>query len=133
MIFMNSENTSVELTCYEFGRELLRLNDLDPVYVAVWEARPDWLLGTKLSKWLLAYWCFYHAGTASWICDQDDFWLAMFVAADSKDYPRSTERRHFRGKAALDSVVDLRTRGIKVLDQFFEREMTVADCMRRVR
>lgn len=108
------------MTCYEFGRKLLRTNDLDPVYVAAHHAEfvgddedePD------LHKWLLAYWCFYHVGTASWIVDQPDYWEAMKTAAGSKDWPRSSERRHFRGETARRSVEYLSRRG--VFDLFSE-------------
>lgn len=102
------------LSCYDFGRELLRTNDLDPVYVVAHHAEfigndedePDF------HKWLLAYWCFYHVGTASWIVDQPDYWKAMETAAGSNDWPRSSERRHFRGENAAKSVRYLKGRGV---------------------
>lgn len=99
------------MDCYTFGRELVRTKDLDPVYVLAWETG----MGKyQLRNWLLAYWCFYHVGTASWICD-GDFWERMERAAASKDYPRSAERRHFRGQAALKSVQYLKSRGVDAL------------------
>jgi hypothetical protein len=94
---------------YEFGEQLLKTNDLDPVYVALGNAGlDDW----TLRKWLLAYWCFYHAGTASWIVDQESYWKAMWTAAADKMYPRCHERRHFRGDNALKSMADLEARGL---------------------
>lgn len=96
------------LDCYEFGRQLLAANDLDPVYTVVHRSE----LGLILPRWLLAYWCFYHVGTASWVVDQPNYWTAMETAAGSKDWPRSSERRHFRGKAAIESVGWLQQRGV---------------------
>jgi hypothetical protein len=92
---------SDKLDVVEFGRQLVTTGDLDPVYVALYGANlePD-----RLRKWLLAYWCFYSCGTASWIVDQQSFWDAMRTAAASSDYPRGTERRHFRGSLAVTSV-----------------------------
>lgn len=92
-------------TVIDFGKALLESRDLDPVYVVLWEAR---LPKPFLCRWLLAYFSFYHMGTASWIVDQgpkwEDYWLAMETAAGSKEWPRGSERRHFRGEAALKSV-----------------------------
>jgi hypothetical protein len=61
-----------------------------------------------LDRWLLAYWCFYHAGTASRIAEALDFWDAM-RDADEGNAPRGTERRHFRAaasKAAIDFLAE---------------------------
>lgn len=92
---------------YEFGREILDTNDLDPVYVILHQAN---LPKPTLEKWLLAYWCFYHVGTASWIADNpQQYWTRMETAAGSKEYPRSSERRHFRGENARKSVAWLRS------------------------
>lgn len=102
-----------QLNVYDFGRELLRTNDLDPVYVVLWHAK---LEPVYLRTWLLSYWCFYHVGTASW-CAQagDGYWNRMETAAGSKDYPRCHERRHFRGDNARKSVAYLRSRGSAAL------------------
>ena len=100
-----------QLSVYEFGRQLLDTLDLDPVYVLLWESD---LRGDELNRWLLAYWCFYHMGTASWIVDAGPrrYWERMATAAASKEYPRSSERRHFRGKAATTSVAWLEEQGL---------------------
>lgn len=105
---------------YAFGRELLRTKDLDPVYVLLYEARLGWLQPNLLERWLLAYWCFYHVGTASWITEgitEGDvgYWVRLEQAAASKDYPRSSERRHFRGENARKSVEWLKARGLQAL------------------
>jgi hypothetical protein len=69
-----------------------------------------------LRRWLLAYWCFYDSGTASWISDDPRaFWGRMAEAAGSKDYPRAHERRHFRGALATSSVDWLGERGLEAL------------------
>lgn len=92
---------STKLSVYEFGARLLETNDLDPIYLMLHCVNVD---KDQMQLWLLAYWCFYHSGTASWIVDQPDYWEAMFKAAGSKDYLRCSERRHFRGDNALNSV-----------------------------
>ena len=102
------------LSPIEFGKQLIQTGDLDPVYIVLWEAE---LPHDLLCNWLLAYWCFYHCGTASWIASGTEmdpvsvafnnpksYWLRFFEAAGSKDYPRSSERRHFRGENALKCV-----------------------------
>jgi hypothetical protein len=119
-----------KLNVYDFGRELLKTNDLDPVYVAVHEARlePD-----LLKAWLLAYWCFYHVGTASVIAEsykvgvfrtEANYFKAMREAAGSKEWPRSSERRHFRAANALKSVAFLEGKGLAALfAPFYEPAM----------
>lgn len=104
-----------KLDVYEFGEKLLRTRDLDPVYVVLWEAS---LAPGVLRKWLLAYWCFYHVGTSSWIADATssvEYWGRMETAAGSKEYPRAHERRHFRGNNALKSVAYLKSKGLSTL------------------
>lgn len=100
------------MSVYEFGGQLLETNDLDPVYILIWRAMESKHLPTSLLyRYLLAYWCFYHVGTAAWIVDQPSYWAAMDTAARSKEYHRSSERRHFRGKNATNSVAYLKWRG----------------------
>ena len=98
----------------KFGAHLLETNDLDPIYVALKNAN----MGEEhLKRWLVAYWCFYHAGVASYISDAGgvEFWERFYTAAqntlpapDGGRWPRGKERRHFRGKAALDTTIKLR-------------------------
>ncbi len=106
-----------KLNIYDFGQQLLETNDLDPVYVMLHNAQFE---RERLKKWLLAYFCFYHVGTASWIIEQRDYWKAMEAAAGSKDWPRSSERRHFRGNNAEESVRYLKRKGIDLLFAAFE-------------
>jgi hypothetical protein len=120
-----------KLDIYAFGRELVTSKDLDPVYVLLWEAK---FPPSKLRHWLISYFCFYHVGTASWIVDQEDYWKAMFQAAESKDYPRSSERRHFRAKNAMESVAYLKRTGIAQLFQPFYGKLSVGvvqECVQR--
>jgi hypothetical protein len=94
-----------KLDIYTFGKQLIETMDLDPVYVILHSVQWN---HKQLCDWLLAYWCFYHCGTASWIANAsklpDMYWERFRTAASSKDYPRASERRHFRGKAAIEAV-----------------------------
>jgi len=66
-----------------------------------------------MKRWLIAYWCFYHMGTASWIASgEETYWDRMRKAASSREYPRNRERRHFRGGMAEKSVAYLSSRGL---------------------
>lgn len=97
---------SDKLDVIEFGRRLIVSDDLDPLYVALWNAGLD---RETLCRWLVAYWCYYHAGLCCWICDQRDFFGTLLrVAEGGTDYPRGTERRHFRGDLAITSVKQLK-------------------------
>lgn len=106
-----------------FGDALLETRDLDPAYVGL--VASD-LPEPQLCRWLLAYWCFYHCGAASWLSEQegDDYWNWMGVAARNENrtipeevhgrcgrivrWPRAAERRHFRGQKCVDAVEWLR-------------------------
>ncbi len=109
-------------TVTEFGKELLRTGDLDPVYVAIHKAKLD---AATLARLCLAYWCFYSLGTAAKLAEiksPKKYWEAMMTAAvnegqrgdGSKPWPRGSERRHFRGVqavAAMSSLVSLYPKG----------------------
>lgn len=101
----------------DFGRQLVETGDLDPVYIALYRAELEPL---KLRRWLLAYWCFYHMGSASWIVGQPNYWKAMELAAAGPVHPRGTERRHFRGSASIKSVAYLKSRDVAGLFQPFD-------------
>jgi hypothetical protein len=118
------------LSIYEFSRQLIETKDLDPVYVAVWETQ---LEPELLKRWLLAYWCFYHVGTAAWIAEANvGYWRRMQEAAASKEYPRSSERRHFRGSAAIEAVLWLKRRGIQQLFEGLQGSLTINQVMEYV-
>lgn len=111
---------TTSLTVEQFGRILLTTQDLDPVYTAIYATS---LNESQLARALTAYWCFYHLGVASFLAEsrEQDFWPLMLEAATNKDklWPRGTERRHFRGKAAIRSVTELEERfshPLKLLD-----------------
>lgn len=82
----------------DFGRALIDSLDLDPIYVAL--ARIE-LGESRLKRWMMAYWLFYSAATASWLSEQKapDFWRAC-QQANRLRLPRGRERRHFRGIAS---------------------------------
>jgi len=117
----------------EFGRRLLETADLDPLYVILWDAK---MKRGALCRWLVAYWCYYHAGLCCWIVDQPDFWIAMLtVAQGGKEYPRGTERRHFRGQLAVDSVkrlLDHAGTAEGLVDWLIDAGPTAAGVMKRV-
>ncbi len=127
-----SGKVSDRLGIYDFGHQLLETRDLDPVYVVLHEAK---LQSRELERWLLAYWCFYHSGTASWIADTPmGYWSRMGEAAASREYPRCHERRHFRGKAAVASVAWLKDRGLDSLwDPLRVGEASLEEVMAYVR
>jgi hypothetical protein len=118
-----------KLNVFDFGRALVSSGDLDPVYILLVESN---LEGLRLKRFLLAYWCFYHLGTASWIVDQKDFKEAMMKAAKSKDYKRGSERRHFRGENAINSVRFLNRNTVAGLFKPLLKEQTAISCMWKV-
>lgn len=102
----------------EFGSALIMTRDLDPVYVALHGAK---LEKAQLYRWLLAYWCFYHMGAASYLSEYGgpDFWNMMDRAAENASgppvhnqerWPRASERRYFRGSKCVRAVGWLRNR-----------------------
>jgi len=101
------------LSIQEFGSSLLSSGDLDPVYIAL--HRQKWPLAQK-QRWLIAYWCYYNCGVASWLSERegDNFWTAGMMAAVNKQpaptgdrWPRGRERRHYRGAAAVGAWAEL--------------------------
>jgi hypothetical protein len=105
------------LTVEEFGAHLLKTGDLDPVYNALHNTQ---MSEEMLHRLLVAYWCFYHLGAAAYIAETQrspkGFWNAMQRAAlniippaikPKERWPRSAERRHFRGGQAAQAVYEL--------------------------
>lgn len=86
------------LTWQQFSDQLISTRDLDPVYVILYKAKlPEDVLG----RWLLAYWCYYHAGVASKLAESKDFYVeGEPLYSEARTWPRGFERRHFRGHAA---------------------------------
>lgn len=121
------------MNIFTFGEQLLETNDLDPVYVLLHNAGFD---RPKLKRWLVAYWCFYHVGTSSWIAHSENgYWDRFMEAAQSKDYPRCHERRHFRGANAIKSTTYLKSRGVENLfiPLLRPKEQTAEEAMERVK
>lgn len=121
-----------QLSVVDFGRRLVETEDLDPVYCMLHNAQ---LEQRKLKRWLLAYLCFYHCGTASWIVDQPDYWFGMKMAASSKRWPRSSERRHFRGEFATKAVEALSASGVNNIFSMLTdaQPLALATMMKRVK
>lgn len=107
----------------EFGDRLIQTGDLDPLYIGLVGAVNNGMEHDQLARWLLAYWCFYHAGVASHISelDKSDYWDRMELAAANETsprdfldlppgnshphrWPRAAERRHFRGDKCVRAV-----------------------------
>lgn len=88
------------MTVEEFGTALLDTEDLDPIYVMLYRAKLD---KNQLRRWLLAYWCSYHAGVSSKIAEADNFYSELWKFHKEK-WPRGRERRHFRGTAAEGAI-----------------------------
>ncbi len=104
------------LSIEQFGRQLLTTGDLDPLYIAL--ARSG-MPSEERARWLIAYWCFYHAGASSYLAEYEghEFWMKMMTAAINHDpsplggrWPRAPERRHFRGNQAIQAVGELSLR-----------------------
>lgn len=110
----------MKLDIYKFGRHLLETNDLDPIYVALDEMLQNDVIDTnQLKRWLVSYWCFYHAGVASYLSELEGtaYWEAFRIAAENIEpapvggrWPRGKERRHFRAANAMKSYADLSSR-----------------------
>lgn len=98
------------MNIFKFGEQLITTQDLDPVYVAIYNAQ---LPRPQLCRLLTAYWMFYHLGSAAWLSEYEGagFWAYMLVAARNiypapvgGRWPRAAERRHFRGEACEHAV-----------------------------
>lgn len=101
----------------EFGEELLKLEDLDPVYPVL---RPYAIADRERARRaILAYALFYDIGAALYLASQPDFWDGIRIAAANEPsaptphgtrWPRAAERRHFRGKKCIEAVEELALR-----------------------
>lgn len=109
-----------KVTWTEFTRGLLTTFDLDPIYVILTATEmPE----EMLKRWMLAYWCYYSSGPASYIAEQADFYAAMREGFQGGgQYPRGHERRHFRGPAGWEAINCLETFGPpeKVVDYIYD-------------
>jgi hypothetical protein len=94
---MMAKSNFTPMSVLDFGRALLEAKDLDPLYTMLHES------GIPLSvkkRFLLAYSCYYHVGVASYISEKRSTFHQRMREADDKHFPRSAERRHFRGGTA---------------------------------
>jgi hypothetical protein len=106
-----------KLSLIEFGEELLKLEDLDPVYPVL---RPYALADReKCRRAVLAYALFYDIGAALYLAERPEFWFAVRMAAVNEAecptphgtrWPRAAERRHFRGEKCISAVDELTAR-----------------------
>lgn len=111
--------TYPRLGVVEFGRRTIEAGDLDPIYNALVALQLD---SKTLNRWLLAYWCLYHAGVSSFLAEQPTsaaFWTHLQAAAMNHEqipapiggrWPRGHERRHWRGANAIKSYTALAER-----------------------
>lgn len=118
-----------------FGDRLLSTGDLDPVYVAIHNAS---LKATIRARVLLAYTCLYHLGASAAIGSSATFWDALRSAAiNSKlEWPRGSERRHWRGRNAMDTYEYLKSNykhPEQVVDYWMGGTMTFGAVADRVR
>lgn len=99
----------IDMSYQTFGAILLDTEDLDPIYSMLVYANLD---DDVLARWLLAYWCYYHAGVSSYIAEKpaNEFYLGMWRASVAKA-PRGMERRHFWGKIAKSTIQGLQDAG----------------------
>lgn len=126
----------------DFGRRLIKSGDLDPVYTCLNKLNLD---SDQLSRWLIAYWCFYHCGFACTASEETgaDYWKLLHKAARNQTkapgggrWPRGSERRHFRGEAAERAVTQLRKRydsnPLGMIDYVASGDLDVRSVMARV-
>jgi hypothetical protein len=106
-------DVAMALSVNDFADQLILTEDLDPVYPMLVRAELD---PAQLDRWLVAYWAYYHVGVASWLSEfaGDAYWKQMLEAATNQTasplggrWPRSPERRHFRGEKCVTSIQHL--------------------------
>ncbi len=104
----------------DFGAILLKSNDLDPVYVVLHRlASSNNCSDAQLHRFLLAYILCYHVGASCWLSEKEgnNFFEWLLIAAANAQsaplggrWPRSHERRHWRGQFAINVVGKLNDR-----------------------
>lgn len=103
----------------EFGKALLKTEDLDPVYSMLVNSGESW---DWLARFCLCYWCFYDAGFAARCADltSPSAYYKLMCEAVPKGR-RGAERRHFRGAAAYNAIQALQKLGKpeKIVQSFF--------------
>jgi len=94
-----------KLGVVEFGQLLIETGDLDPLYIALWGAK---MPRKQLCRWLVCYFCYYHAGLCCWASERGGWEVLDEIARGGTAYPRGSERRHFRAQTAITAVAKLR-------------------------
>lgn len=95
-------------TWQRFAEITIKTNDLDPMYSVIKglnETRSrDWM-----GRFIIYFLCFYDAGGAAVAAEEwtDNYWEKLKAAGQDSTVKRGTERRHFRGKNALNACVNL--------------------------
>lgn len=119
----------------DFSTTLLTKFDLDPIYAMLVDAVAAGAMDAPtLKRWLLAYWCYYSAGTASFIAEwpSDKFYEAMRAGFSGEgQYSRGHERRHFRGENGLKAIDHLERFGSaeKVVDFIYAGACLTYSCV----
>jgi hypothetical protein len=129
-----------KLSIIDFGEQLLAAGDLDPVYPILKQYPFNPYLQQRA---IVAYALFYDIGAAIYLAEQPDFWDAVRIAAENTTlspagtrWPRSSERRHFRGKKSVDAVDELARHYPNpedLLDYIFDAGGPLNEVMDRVR
>lgn len=114
------ERNYKKFTIEDFGAILLKSNDLDPVYVVLHKLLSGGSIRhDQLNRWLLAYILCYHVGATCWLSEKEGHhffeWLLIAAANVQQTpletrWPRSHERRHWRGQFAINTVGKLHER-----------------------
>lgn len=101
---MKKRQPVIDMSWQDFGHDLIITQDLDPIYtIAAASSMPDDIL----KRWLLAYWCYYHAGAASYVAEgkSSQFYARMWEGSGldgDEKWPRGMERRYFYGQQAAN-------------------------------
>lgn len=104
----------IDMSWQDMGYDMIVTQDLDPIYTIL--AASD-MPEDMLKRWLLAYWCYYHAGVASYVAEgglhrfYDRMWEGSGIDDISKKWPRGMERRYFYGQQAANLLNGLEDYG----------------------
>lgn len=119
----------------DFSTTLLTKFDLDPIYAMLVDAVAAGAMDEPtLKRWLLAYWCYYSAGTASFIAEEPSHKFYEFMRlgfSGANQYSRGHERRHFRGENGLKAIDHLERFGPaeKVVDFIYAGACLTYSCV----
>lgn len=94
----------IDISWQDMGYDMIATQDLDPIYTI---AAASNMGDDMLKRWLLAYWCYYHAGVSSYVAEgkpgqfYDRMWEGSGLDGGDK-WPRGMERRYFYGQQAAN-------------------------------